>query len=133
MKFPITVTGIKFDERRTYEPKALFGGECGQFVSIRPCAPEHNGKTFLGILLGEIASTQACQLAKNGELTVSNTMHNPAIFVPDLNKVVFGFESWWGKIKKPEDLEQITDADISNVWYVKALEQLTSKEQEPVS
>lgn len=45
---------------------------------------------------------------------------NPAIFVPDLNRVVWGMESWWGPIESKEKLHQITDEDISNVWYVKA-------------
>jgi hypothetical protein len=55
---------------------------------------------------------------------------NPAIFVPDLNKVIFGYESWWGEIKSPEELREITDDDIQNVWYVKALKMLEAKEAE---
>lgn len=50
---------------------------------------------------------------------------NPAIWVPELEKVVWGDSSWWGPIEKKEDAERlITDADIQNVWYVKALKRL---------
>lgn len=52
------------------------------------------------------------------------------IFVPDLMKVVLGVESWWDTIDKPEDLKQITDVDIQNVWYVKALKEMAQKQKE---
>jgi hypothetical protein len=61
---------------------------------------------------------------KTGVLEVGLAMHNPAIWVPDLKRIVFGMESWWGVIDNPDDLKQITDADIQNVWYVKALQGL---------
>jgi hypothetical protein len=51
-------------------------------------------------------------------------MLNPVIFIPDIMRVVLGIESWWSVIRKPEDLKQITDADIQNVWYVKALKSM---------
>ena len=51
-------------------------------------------------------------------------MHNPAIWVPDLKKIVFGMESWWGVLRSRTISKQITDADIQNVWYVKALQAL---------
>lgn len=41
-----------------------------------------------------------------------------------------GYESWWGFIKTVEDFQEITDEDISNVWYVKALKELSEQEQE---
>ena len=44
---------------------------------------------------------------------------NPAIFVPELGKIIFGMESWWGRIKSEEELKDITDGDIENVWHVK--------------
>ena len=49
---------------------------------------------------------------------------NPVIFIPDLMRVVLGIESWWVVIKKPKDLKKITDADIQNVWYAKALKSM---------
>jgi hypothetical protein len=49
------------------------------------------------------------------------------IFIPEVNEVVWGCGSWWGKIKSEDDLKTITDEDINNVWYVKALNQLEEK------
>jgi hypothetical protein len=51
-------------------------------------------------------------------------MHNPAIFVPTLGKLLYGCELWWSKISSPDDLRTISDADIDNVWYVQALKSL---------
>ena len=44
---------------------------------------------------------------------------NPAIFVPELKKIVFGCESWWRKIDSMDEVKDITDEDIENQWYVK--------------
>jgi len=60
---------------------------------------------------------------------IGQEMGNPAMWVPDLNRVVMGWESWWGEIKSEEDLRQISDADIENVWYVKAIKALTEKKE----
>ena len=60
-------------------------------------------------------------------LSISN-MYNPAIFVPEINEVVFGYESWWSLINSSEDIEDITNDDISNVWYVKMLNNLDKQE-----
>ena len=65
---------------------------------------------------------------KKQEISVS--FHtNPAIFIPDLMKVVLGCESWWRIIEKPEDFDEITDKDINNVWYVKALRATAEKKK----
>ena len=39
--------------------------------------------------------------------------------MPELGKIIFGMESWWGRIKSEEELKDITDGDIENVWHVK--------------
>jgi hypothetical protein len=127
--FPITVNKIKFDGGDAYRGKRLFGGKCGDFVSVRPCAERHGKKTFLGILIGEVAVSMGVVFdKKDGTLGVQRYGHNPMIFIPDLNEVVFGYESWWGPIRNADELRQITDEDIQNVWYVKALKALTSSE-----
>ena len=101
----------------------------GKFVSVRPCDPECEKKTYLGLLLGNIALTNCITYNKESRrLKVSRGMFNPAFFVFDLNKVIFGAGCWWGPIKTEEQLRQITDADIQDVWYVKALKQLSETE-----
>lgn len=120
---PLTIT--KFVTHRTpaWRSRLLFGGQCGDMVAIRPCAKQFEDRTYLGILLGEIA-----QIVKIGsrqdELHYDMAMHNPAILIPELNEVIFGNASWWGLISSPDQMRDITNDDISNVWYVKALEQI---------
>lgn len=123
IQFPITVTGIEFKESDPYKSRVLFGGNCGDMVSVRPCAEEYGGKTFLGVLLGELPLSQSVSL-KDGVLIVEQCMYNPAIFIPERNAIVFGCGSFWGRIKSADQLRKITDDDINNVWYMKALKQL---------
>ena len=65
----------------------------------------------------------------NQELSIKTGMTNPAIFVPDLKTIIFGVESWRQRITTESQLRSITDIDIENVWYVKALKQIASEEQ----
>lgn len=97
----------------------------GSWVAVRP-VKDATKKTYLGIYLGEmpIKRASASYHLKTKELTFLIST-NPAIFVPDLNQVVWGYESWWGRIKSATDLKQISDQDIENVWYVKALREMT--------
>ena len=55
---------------------------------------------------------------------------NPAIYVFDLQRIIFGAESWWSIIENQEELKDITDDDINNQWYVKALKAMHKDEPE---
>lgn len=122
-QFPWVVTQMTW-EGKALRP-SLFNAQT-TWVSVRPCAAEAQGKTYLGWLLGDLALGQIAQLGKDGTLAVSMAGHNPAIFVPALGRVVYGCESWWRRLETPEDVRQITDTDINNVWYVQALKDLAS-------
>lgn len=122
-RYPWIITGVKWDS------KPLLKRVLSTWVKIRPCAAEFSGKTYLGWLLGDMALSQSISLDPDGTLVVSMAHYNPAIFVPDLDRVVFGRESWWGAIRSPSDLVGITDADISNVWYMKALADLETTDE----
>lgn len=98
----------------------------GSFVSIRPVGDE---KTYLGIYVGDLATSFAYRVEGN-KFIMKRSNYNPAIFVPDLRKIVFGMESWWGEIQSEEQLRQITNEDIDNVWYVKALKQIQDAKKE---
>lgn len=102
--------------------QAFHGYEMGAWAAIRPVAKEYNSKTFLGIFLGELPFQSVLSVDK--KVLNVHAAGNPAIYVPDLKKIIFGYESWWHVIKTPEDLATITDKDIENVWYVKALKEL---------
>jgi len=129
MQFPIEVAQIKgegfSDLFSTWGRR-----DVGKFVAIRPCAEEHEKKTYLGLYLGDFPLSMECQYDRDSKtLTVSPSFQNPAIFVFDLNKVIFGCASWWGVIKSEAALKQITDADIEDIWYVRALKQIAEAEE----
>lgn len=94
--------------------------QSGILVSIRPCAEEYGDKTYLGILIGDIALGSSITLAED-KVQLNFSGHNPAIFVPELRKVIYGCESWWAEIESEEQLRKITNDDIQNAWYMKML------------
>ena len=109
--------------------KSTFGiGKTGDFVAVRPCNERFKNKTYLGIYIAEV-SISATLFKDNPETDELKLLphYNPMIFIPDLNEIVFGCGSWWKLINNEEKLKQITDADIENVWYVKALKWLDEK------
>lgn len=129
IKYPINVQDIECDFMNSFEPSILSGGEIGDMVMIRPAGKEYDGKTFIGIFLGEAPIGVTVLYNEKLEiLRVKKSHGNPAILVPELKKVIWGYESWWDVIESEEDLRQITDKDIENIWYVKTLKQLAAKE-----
>jgi hypothetical protein len=103
----------------------------GKFVRVRPCGPEFAGKTYLGVYLGDMALSVGINFhTETRTAHIRWGSHNPAIFVPDLGRIVLGAESWWGLIKSPEDLQTISDLDIQSVWYVRALQALSPDKKE---
>ena len=129
--FPRYISGMDYEKMEHVVGRALFSEKSlGNFVAIRPCGEEYEGKTYLGIFIGALASSISVKYQRETmKLAPSFSQHNPAIFVFDLKRIIFGYESWWGEIKSPEDLKKITDQDINNVWYVRALDALTKQEE----
>ena len=125
IEYPIQVNSIKYNEI-----KQLMMARAGSLVKIRPCNEEYGGKTYLGLYLGNQPWSQRVSYDnQSGELTVGMTT-NPAIYVFGLQKIIFGAESWWSIIENPEELKDITDNDINNQWYVKALKAMHKDEPE---
>lgn len=106
---------------------SIFGGsKRGKFVAVR-LAGDEDKRTHLGIYMGDMPRLDVGIDKSEGTpvLTIRRmNVGNPAIYVPALNQIVYGMESWWGEIASPDDLKQITDQDIDNVWYVQALRSL---------
>lgn len=130
IKYPIEVSSIKVDPlyRNRNKPDGTFE-KCGAFVSVRPCDEKYEGKTFLGILLGDLPFDLIISHDPESKKIEISAFRNPAIFIPEFNEIVWGIESWWGVIEKEEDLHEITDKDIQNVWYVKVLKELQEKKE----
>lgn len=102
----------------------------GQYVSVRPAG--EGQRTYLGIYLGELPT--ALQAGIQGDtLIFAHARSNPVIFVPEMQQFLYGMESWWGEIKSPEELREITNKDINNVWYVQALKTLFPEAKVPGS
>ena len=132
IKYPIIVAGIHIDQRGASQNSYDL---TGKLVSVRPCSDNPEDKTYVGIFLGElIRGAIVFHSTTTNELRVVNN-YNPAIFVPALNKIVWGCGSFWRPIKKRADLEKaITDLDINNTPYVKLLQlqlETMQAEEEP--
>jgi len=125
--FPLEITSV-ISHGFGVKPKGI-GASMGDWVSIRPCDEKYEKKTFLGIYLGEIPIRAQFYLDKETKGLEIVPEHNPAIYIPDLKKIIFGCESWWGKVNSPEDLRKITDIDIEDLWYVKALKEMEDLDQ----
>lgn len=114
------------DLRLNWDKQYLFDQsiyDVGGFVAVRPCGNEYEGKTHLGILLGNFPQGVSYSQSKEDPdvIEVKLSHGNPAMYVPSLKKTIFGCESWWHEIKQPEDMKNITDEDINSTWYVQAL------------
>lgn len=89
-------------------------------VSVKPC---DDTKTYFGIYLGEFPRyTGISYNEKERKMTVTPSC-NPCIFIPELNKVVFGDESWWKRIEPEEinDIKAITEDMVKGQWYMQML------------
>ena len=127
--FPRVLTGLQMPDMATMLNAVSLGSSSpGTFVAVRPVQDD---KTYLGIYLGAFATSITGGFTADGTLVLRFGLGNPAIWVPSLNRIVRGYESWWGDIESPDDLRQITNADIDNVWYVQALRQLEAASTQP--
>lgn len=125
IKWLVNASKIKTFSHPTNKPIKC-GSDTGSFVRIAPCGDEYGGKTYLGIYIGDVGLGSNISI-DDDSVVCSWSSFNPGILIPELNKIVYGCESWWGHIESESDLEQITDLDIENIWYVKALKQLGEK------
>jgi len=123
LKYPIEITDVRGSGLLEWlEENRLNWRKPGTFVSVRPCGDEYEGKTYFGILIGDLPISVGISYDdETGQLHVCAGHGNPAIFVPALGKLIFGCGSFWGPIKDPEQVRKITDDEIQNLWYMKAI------------
>jgi hypothetical protein len=122
IKYPIEVKNIILP--RDSAASKCIEGKSGSWVAVRPCGEKYGDKTYLGLLLGDLPIS--CMVSYNKEQELEFFYHrNPAMYVPELKEIIYGCGSWWSILEKSEDLQEITDLDIQNVWYVKALKELS--------
>ena len=125
IEYPITVNNIE-DEKIKYN-EDTFQGAIGSICAVRPCNDEYKGKTYLGFYLGDLPVFPRISFNNTQGVLKIRTGNNPAIFVPELHRIVFGYESWWRTIETDKDLMEITDKDIDKQWYVQCLKAIDNK------
>ena len=127
--WPVEVSGVVV-RGRFYSTGRETNVKVGGMVMVRMC--DESKATHLGIYLGEFPSAIFHQFDKEMK-NIEVLLHlNPAMLVPKLGRIVWGCESFWGPIESEDQLRQITDAEIQDIWYVKALRELTKKGTEQV-
>lgn len=122
--YPLTISELKLPNGKAI--KDGFGDKIGDLVKVRPCGDEYNNKTFLGIYLGDMDIGLHASFNRATKVLEIFRHHNPAIYIPSLKKIVYGCESWWGKITDENELKDITDKDIDSQWYVKMMKNMYS-------
>lgn len=124
IEYPLTINGI---ENREIDTTGL-GHKTGCLCEVKPCGDEYEEKSYLGFYLGDLPlSIYSSYNEKTGILT-NSTMTNPAIFVPELGKIIYGCESWWREIKSTEDFKGISQGEIENTWYVQLAKAMCEKD-----
>ena len=124
IEYPITVSDIVTEDIK-YNDSWQY--EIGTLCAIRPCGEEYGDKTYLGVYLGDLPISHYITHDPETKILKVSTMDNPAIFIPDLNKIIFGCASWWHKIKNIDEIKDITKEDIENTWYVKLAKKLENE------
>ena len=117
IEYPLTIKGIDNAEIDT----SGLGHTCGTLCEISPCGKEYEGKSYIGIYLGDLPIAISTSYHRETGILENRTMNNPAIFVPELKTIIYGCESWWREIESIEDFKGISKDDIENTWYVKLL------------
>lgn len=83
----------------------------------------------MGLYLGYLPTDNFVSYNREDKELDINLNVNPAIFVFKLNKIIYGYESWWSIIESENDFDEITDDDINNSWYIKMFKKLNNKEK----
>lgn len=126
--YPLTISDMQLPKGAAIEEG--LGAKTGDLVKIRPCAEEYQNKTFLGIYLGDMDVGLRASFNKESRVLQIYRHYNPAIYVPSIKKIIYGCESWWGKLKDENELKDITDKDIDSVWYVKLMKCMTEPDKQ---
>lgn len=119
---------IQVNEIETEKPEQYCMAESGSLVRIRPCGKEYGDKTYLGLYLGHQPWMPCCSYDEKTKKLSFRMATNPAIYVFDLKKVIFGAQSWWSVIKSENELRDITKDEINNTWYVKMFKDMVKND-----
>lgn len=89
---PIEVRGIA--PRQAGAPGVQHrGADVGKTVSVRLAGDDQ--KTYAGVYLGDLPLNLGFRYHRDTKILEPYTVSNPAMWVPELGRVVWGAESWW--------------------------------------
>ena len=125
IEYPLTVTGIENCPINKYSLRPV-----GKLCEIKPCGKEYENKTYLGIYLGELPISINTSYNRETGVLTNSTMNNPAIFVPNIGKIIYGCESWWRIIDSVDEFKERSKEDIVDTWYVKLLKELAKEDKD---
>lgn len=97
MQWPVSVDYI-IDRARDYGEDTLYHYKFGTVGKASVYHPNGSLEACEAYWLGEtVSSLNACILTKMGnkKILTLRTMMEPTLFIPKLNRVVFGSECWW--------------------------------------
>lgn len=118
IEYPIEVASIELAEGFDLYKKSI-----GRIVRIKPCFEETEEKEYLGIFLGELFSCNAVSYKrKEKHLTVTPVL-NPAIYVPELKQIVYGYESWWSFIENKDEISLISRDESLKQFFIHIFEE----------
>ena len=77
------------------------------------CKGKYNEKTYIGIYIGDLPIQILTSYKESTGQLINSTMNNPAIFVPELKKIIYGCESWWKIIRSVDEFSKMMFAGAS--------------------
>ncbi len=121
IEYPIVVDGIETED---LFDKPSHSRRSGCLVRVRPCAEKYEGRTLLGLMLGDLPMHVTVNYSEESRKLTCGALHNPAILVLETHEIVWGCESWWSEIWDSTEIRDITDAQIANQPYMRWLASL---------
>ena len=122
IEWPCEVAGIDYDLDDFKVREA--SGRIGTPVRVRPCGEGFGGRTYLGILVGDLPHLPYAKLDVDTGRLRFGAVSNPLILLPTEGKAVWGAESWWSALAPGDDLggiADIRDEEIMGAWYMRGI------------
>ena len=110
--YPLHVSGVEVGHPGGINP--AYRKEVGALVKVRPVGEEYEGKTYLGIYLGDLTIEAVAVRNKKDDTLHIRYIRNPALYVFSLKRIIYGRESWWSTINPAgtDNISLITDDDL---------------------
>lgn len=125
IEYPLTIHGIE-NSPITINGR---GASCGELCEVTLAGKETGQKSFLGIYLGDLPIQIHTSFSPETGILKNSAMTNPAIYVFELKRIVYGYECWWRTIESVDDFKGISNEDIENTWYVRLLRDMQKNEK----